>query len=108
MSLAQSWLLLACRAPPLRDPSFPVLADDPSCANLLLPPPSSGPPPASSALPLTRRALHNLHLAGGRSNASREFRDSAPFRGTPGGTAADEAGEVDFDDADGRGSALVP
>jgi hypothetical protein len=67
-----------------------VLADDPSCANLL--------PPflvLRAVPPLAPRALHDLHLAGG--HAFTEFRDSGPSSESTDGAATDEAGELDFD-----------
>ncbi|KAM0898009.1 hypothetical protein ACQ4PT_022200 [Festuca glaucescens] len=83
-----------------------ALADDPSCADLLpvlgnaacllrdATPPSS-PSPRSPILSKTC-----LSPAAVSSAFFTEFRDSAPSPSTPDGAAADEPGELDFDDDD--------
>ncbi|CAM0909680.1 unnamed protein product [Alopecurus aequalis] len=85
-----------------------ALADDASCADLLPPFPVLGnaacllrdaPQPPTPRSPVLSKTC--LSPAAVSSAFFTEFRDSAPSPGTPDGAAADEPGELDFDDDDG-------
>uniref|UniRef100_A0ACD5Z729 Uncharacterized protein n=1 Tax=Avena sativa TaxID=4498 RepID=A0ACD5Z729_AVESA len=85
-----------------------ALADDPSCADLLPPFPVLGnaacllrdaPPPTPQSPVLNKSCLSPAAVSS--SAFFTEFRDTAPSPGTPDGAAADEPGELDFDDDDG-------
>ncbi|CAL5041019.1 unnamed protein product [Urochloa decumbens] len=94
-----------------------ALADDPDCSDLLpalpvldqaafllrdlpLPPP---PPPQSPAvpMPMSPAPAKSCPSPAAVSSVFSEFRDPAPSPATPDTVAADEPGELDFDDDDG-------
>ena len=98
----------AGHAPPRLLGLASALADDASCADLLPPFPVLGnaacllrdsPSPTPPRSPVLSKAC--LSPAAVSSAFFTEFRDSAPSPGTPeGAAAADEPGELDFDDDD--------
>ncbi|RCV22721.1 hypothetical protein SEVIR_4G255900v4 [Setaria viridis] len=88
-----------------------ALADDPGCSDLLppfpvldqaafllrdLPPPQTPPMP----MPMSPVPAKSCPSPAGVSSVFSEFRDPAPSPATPDAAAADEPGELDFDDDD--------
>ncbi|CAN6200619.1 unnamed protein product [Urochloa humidicola] len=90
-----------------------ALADDPDCSDLLPPLPvldqaafllrDLPPPPQSPAVPvpMSPAPAKSCPSPAAVSSVFSEFRDPAPSPATPDTVAADEPGELDFDDDDG-------
>ncbi|CAL5050005.1 unnamed protein product [Urochloa decumbens] len=89
-----------------------ALADDPDCSDLLPPLPVLDqaafllrdlPPPQSPAvpMPMSPAPAKSCPSPTAVSSVFSEFRDPAPSPATPDTVAADEPGELDFDDDDG-------
>ncbi|CAN6193075.1 unnamed protein product [Urochloa humidicola] len=88
-----------------------ALADDPDCSDLLPPLPVLDqaafllrdlPPPQSPVpMPMSPAPAKSCPSPAAVSSVFSEFRDPAPSPATPDTVAADEPGELDFDDVDG-------